>query len=143
MSFSVLLQFFPFLETLTVFELFQLFAEFHSLCLFALLQFFSFLEYVTLLGLFQVLTGFVFPAPPCLLHCAGWPEPLFRPYALPPPFGLVQSADFACAFCAGFEAAPLFLSLCFPACTSGARDTRAILQIKIRNTLMNFSFLGW
>jgi hypothetical protein len=30
------------------------------------------------------------------------------------------------------------LSLCFPACTSGARDTRAILQMKLRNTLMNF-----
>ena len=48
--------------------LFQLFAEFHSLCLFALLQFFSFLEYVTLLGLFQVLTGFILLAPSGLFH---------------------------------------------------------------------------
>ena len=114
-----------------------------------LLQFFSFLE-LTLLGLFHVFTGFGLPAPSGLFHCAGWPpgvrnrysaSPHFRPCALPPPFGWVQSADFACAFCAGFEAAPLsllFLSLCFPACTSGAIDTRAILQMKLRNTLMNF-----
>ena len=94
-----------------MFESFPVFTGFHASCLFTLLQFFSFLEYLTLFGSFQVFTGF----------------------GLPAPFGLVQSADFAGAFFADFETvppSPLFLSLCFPACTSGARDARAILQIK-------------